>query len=553
MEQFINQIKEFTQDGVLGFYTGYEVITIFGFAKDISLFNVFTLIVAVEGNINKYQDPKILNPKPISLKFKGNTFKFGVVRYFIDDVTLMNSLPMTISENNWNASGQNLNINSLTPIAKVFAPSDMTDEVPLNKVLKNNFFTGSYVFELFDTSKSNLKMLYDESALLQELSDNINQYIPLKIASLSDRLGNIVIQLPITIISSDLSHQTTSDNLKLKVIWHKQANEYKRDLQYSMVREFDNLYMDAQFNDINDEDNIIDTVDNNTHKYIIWDKKYQIILSATTQISFIRQINFNSGMIGHEPRVFRIVENGKVKQVRTPIQSHSEMMIGESNLAENYQRKRIFDKEKSDLLKNKTFVQYKKGDYQLALSDIHHLIRLHGEKGVWLMDPYLSDEDVLNTLFYCTSSMADLRAITSLEQAPIPSKHYFYNTATISISKVYNQTFFADRYIQKRKLSKTQLLAFYGKSLNAKSGNKLGLKLEFRAKFKDFGWDFHDRFLIFPHHENGAFVWSLGTSINSLGNRHHIFQKISHGQMVADAFEDLWNQLDSQECLVWKS
>ena len=169
------------------------------------------------------------------------------------------------------------------------------------------------------------------------------------------------------------------------------------------------------------------------------------------------------------------------------------------------------------------------------------------------MDPYLSDEDVLNTLFYCTSSMADLRAITSLEQAPIPSKHYFYNTATISISKVYNQTFFADRYIQKRKLSKTQLLAFYGKSLNAKSGNKLGLKLEFRAKFKDFGWDFHDRFLIFPHHENGAFVWSLGTSINSLGNRHHIFQKISHGQMVADAFEDLWNQLDSQECLVWKS
>lgn len=47
-------------------------------------------------------------------------------------------------------------------------------------------------------------------------------------------------------------------------------------------------------------------------------------------------------------------------------------------------------------------------------------------------------------------------------------------------------------------------------------------------------------------------VWSLGTSINSLGNKHHIIQIVRNPQMIVDAFEELWDELDSEECLVWK-
>ena len=35
-------------------------------------------------------------------------------------------------------------------------------------------------------------------------------------------------------------------------------------------------------------------------------------------------------------------------------------------------------------------------------------------------------------------------------------------------------------------------------------------------------------------------VWSLGTSVNSLGNKHHIIQSVEHPQMMIDAFEELW-------------
>jgi hypothetical protein len=47
-------------------------------------------------------------------------------------------------------------------------------------------------------------------------------------------------------------------------------------------------------------------------------------------------------------------------------------------------------------------------------------------------------------------------------------------------------------------------------------------------------------------------VWSLGTSVNSFGKQHHILQKVPDGQLIADAFEDLWRELDQAQHLIWK-
>lgn len=67
------------------------------------------------------------------------------------------------------------------------------------------------------------------------------------------------------------------------------------------------------------------------------------------------------------------------------------------------------------------------------------------------------------------------------------------------------------------------------------------------------GWSFHDRFLIFPGSETGALAWSLGTSVSRLGMQHHILQRVDDGQLVADAFNELWNSLQGVENLVWKT
>jgi hypothetical protein len=83
--------------------------------------------------------------------------------------------------------------------------------------------------------------------------------------------------------------------------------------------------------------------------------------------------------------------------------------------------------------------------------------------------------------------------------------------------------------------------------------NLRGLRLEYRIKSGQAGWGFHDRFLIFPKADFHALAWSLGTSVNSLGTQHHILQRVDDGQPVADAFVDLWEQLDQPEHLIWKT
>ena len=83
--------------------------------------------------------------------------------------------------------------------------------------------------------------------------------------------------------------------------------------------------------------------------------------------------------------------------------------------------------------------------------------------------------------------------------------------------------------------------------------NNYGIKLEVRCQHGNYGFSFHDRFLIFISEENTAKVWSLGTSINSLGGAHHIVQEVNHPQHIVNAFEQLWNALDNKDCLVWNS
>lgn len=67
------------------------------------------------------------------------------------------------------------------------------------------------------------------------------------------------------------------------------------------------------------------------------------------------------------------------------------------------------------------------------------------------------------------------------------------------------------------------------------------------------GFAFHDRFLIFPHAEPEPLAWSLGISVNAMGKEHHIMQKVPNGRLIADAFQDLWDDLNQSEQLIRKA
>jgi hypothetical protein len=94
--------------GAIGFYDHIEVTEIVGFVDDPTKpVNIFTIIVAGEGDVEATVSPQFLNPGRIELA-KLKEWKFGVVRYrlpireleqLVSDITsrqVWSSFPMTV-------------------------------------------------------------------------------------------------------------------------------------------------------------------------------------------------------------------------------------------------------------------------------------------------------------------------------------------------------------------------------------------------------------------------------------------------------------------------
>lgn len=179
-----------------------------------------------------------------------------------------------------------------------------------------------------------------------------------------------------------------------------------------------------------------------------------------------------------------------------------------------------------------------------ALGDLRQLIRDHGAEGVWLWDPYLSADDVLHTLFHFPHEGVVLKALSGAQQV---AAHGYAGACKRKGADDGHGT------LRSSGSRSAKWVVDQAARLNEARGNCLGLALEFRARTGAAGWRFHDRFLVFPRTSKSALAWSLGTSVNSLGNEHHILQKVPNGQLIANAFSDLWDKLASQQCLVWKT
>ena len=536
-----------TQPHVLGFYTHFEATVVFAFPPgQREPINVFSLLVAEERLPTASEEPHYLNPERIVLRSLRD-WTFGIQRYVKPIADLMPAFDILYDSKTWRASGQPLQTAELVSIPTQFVRSDDFGAVPLNRVLKNNFWNGSHVFEWADANKATLQPLFDDPPRLQELSEAVRAFVPLSLASLSDRLGNIVLQLPVTVLIAKFGELRVSGDFTLSISWHPKATA--RPLPATCAMEYDEAI--PAFNSVSVEgpETLLPMHDGQgLHRCILWDDENHVLLAATGDMSFISQVVMNMQMLDPEPRVFTLPDgNGGEKTVRFGLTPKPvKITAGEpkSNPAGNWTQRRMYREETDQLLAERRFVQYKPVSgtqlHDEALDDVRYLINRHGEEGVWLWDPYLSAEDVIDTLFYCRFSGSELRALTAGNISPTegpPTRTRPSCLAQPEPSLSASAQFAAD---QRATLT------------NLKS-NLRGLHLEFRIRTGSAGWRFHDRFLIFPAADSAALAWSLGTSVNSLGRQHHILQRVDDGQRIRDAFAELWNMLDESEHLIWKT
>lgn len=524
------ELTKLTVPGILGFYTHFEITEIFALPKgEQSPINFFTILVGEDRPSATVNEPEYLGDR-ISLKSLPG-WKFGIKRYLrpVNDLlTLFNKFE---GHGIWDCSGLPLHTGKLAPIAPQFVPPDSIKSVPWNAVLKNNFWNGAYVLEWSDARKSALKPFFEKPARLQELSEKIGKHVPLRIASLSDRLGNIVVQLPATVLMATFGRLNATAEFFVDMAWHPKATA--RPLRATCDLDFDGMVSGYASHEITAPYTLLPVkAGEGVHQGFVWDDANQIILAATGASAFINTIGLNMYVAVSEPRVFTVPGDETQVPRRVSLTSTNKSTIGgPENPDAAWTRKRMYADETARLLAERLFVQYKPtqgeqdAEHQRALSDIRKLIVKYGEDGAWLWDPFLSAADILETLFYCPYVNADLRALTD---GSVPE-------------------------CSGEKITKTVFLARQREILTNLESNFYGLRLEYRAKTGQAGWNFHDRFLIFPRKEEGALVWSLGTSVNSVGKAHHILQRVDDGQRVMDAFVELWDALAQPSNLVWRT
>lgn len=521
------ELETLLQDGIVGFFTQFELIEILAYPPNSRTpINLFTLAIAGDDGLSALETGFLT--KRIALKsLKG--WSFGLHRQMLSIPKLLESLNVLKSEGTWLPASMPIGMGKLTPLQRQFVPANSLNDVPYNRVLKNNFGNGSLVFELIDPLKTDLAPLLSKSTSLLDLSEKISTAVPLHIGKLADRLGGISIQLPVEIIQSRFGRR--GGNYAVEVAWHPKATP--RDLSATVEVVYDETISGFGSVKFTDGDAII-TPDAGigTFRGHIWDPQNSILLSATDETAFINTISFGMGLMRHEPRVFQSnAYDSNLQDMRIQLVGHdTQSIVGDTSASDIRRpvRNRIYKEERTRLTEQRRFVQYNPKQHgaaterSRALGDVRSLIDQFGFKGVWLWDPFLAPQDVIDTLFYNKNFGSEMRALTALK-TPAGS------TTT-----------------------KEALKATYAALLQNLRSNFHGLNIEFRSSDGNNGWDFHDRFIIFPYLENGARAWSLGTSVNGLGKAHHILQEADNGQLIHDAFLELWDAVDQPTNLVWK-
>lgn len=510
----------------LGFYNCCEMTTMFLYNKEEKeTYNVFTIFV-FEERLTVRKSSQYLTEKCIKIT---DSFVMGIQRKVVStkDVRgLFEQLCKNRDSHSVDLGSGALRTGTLEGVPKVFVQQDGTREILLNRVLKNNFKNGSYLLEFFDSTKNIKSKLSAQK--MELLCNKIYKYVPVDLFTVSDRIGNFLFQFPS--INVNIEYESGENERKLK--YHVSLDErISAENQYQLQVEVESdqniIGFGTTYCEKNGTDLVFDVGDcSHICKTLLVDMKRQLIISRRESV-FMRVINTNmyiGSQFGNERVIYDASghEVTKIKvssvmkhQIREPIVRARERSI----------KARQYKKRVDDLYKWKEFRSYgstrQENEKEEVINDVIDLMKRANSGRVLLWDPYLSAEEILKTWYYTNAFGIAFMAITSAEIAE--KKH-------ISVPKWMEE----------------QRRIFEARS------NNYGINLEMRCQRGEYGYKFHDRFLMIEEENELPQVWSLGTSLNGVGTKHHIIQKIEHPKMIVDLFDQLWEQLEVPECLVWK-
>lgn len=546
-------LKELLEPGLLGNYTWFEAVEVIAFGpmqatSDVLVRNIFSIYVAEPGERPPKPNQMFLNEK--SKKLKGlEGWSFRVTKRPVGITELLACIEHYGHTGVWIPPNQNaLQIGRLVAAPPMFCPPDSRTEVPLNAVLKNNFWSGSYVIELKDEGKSTLTDLVREDALFEELSEWLTTMLPLDIARVPDRIGDVLFQIPSSALIAEF-RRPPGMPVDLRMAWHPAITARPVVGEYRV--EQDGLIASlARFEFPVGAASLDIPTTSGDLRFSVWDTQKQLLLAATAPLyapdgNWRVESYISTGI--EQPRRF------KVRGAANTVETHE---IGLTEPAGGWRRhwqprrpeevdwraRRELKARMKQLVASRRFIQYGNGnaspqdEHRRALEDIRQIIKTASQGAIYLWDPYLSANDVLNTLAFCTDAGTELWGLTSAKPSKKGSCDDKNDDGTDN-----EVTTAREDWIKAQQ--DTLNTAFIGPS---------NMKFEFRMSWGIQG-SFHDRFLMFPGLGRGRTrVWSLGASINHIGAQHCIVQEVAYPEPVLQAFKAFWDQSNQPEHLIWK-
>ncbi len=548
MQEWEVKLDQLTNSGVIGTYQYCEVDQIVLLDEGgNSAWNYFTH-VHFSSKYDTVAESVLLTP-PATLRKGLHLF---VSQYSIKKETFIDCVCSALSTGVWNYTDSKITagdkIDGAFPThAKFIAENDPTGSyynnvIPLEKSLYGSTFQGNYyVFEIYARGDRLKDLLRDKD--VKDIQKIIHKCkLNYRLDELSDRIGNIVCKFDIETLrttpkrlgehgmtySFELAPEITHGiNLRLHI-----EQEHDR-LLYEYVDELFSLHP-GEIVEKGVEPNQCKTtltVSDAESKLIL----FRAVADQSVYSSYYGQITPDY-IIATPIHQYRKVKVGG-REYNVPL--NGVKMVGEPPLlvemADTGERQQ---KWQDAFFKEQNYLRvYNVGQHNDALCDIRSIINkqlLWDLDEIRIVDPYLSPNDILNTVALCEKPGVRVCCLTDIH--------------TISHNKDAKAEILTD---DTQDAAFDEIRSSFQKQLEDGLGQDTDLQLSFRTVHGNNGSSFHDRYLILKYQLNKTRVWSLGTSVNSVGKSHHIIQIVESPMLIDNFFDEVWSQTNTDKCKIY--
>lgn len=516
--------------------------------KDNVCLNYFTHVLFSSG-FSEEESSVFLTDRPISIN---SEYKVLITKEKIARDSVLDILQNAAESQTWEWKEDKALLDDVFPMDLQFIPetdptgSKTSDStlVPIELALYgSNFSGGYYLCELFSAKTVLAKSLSTDDN--RKIQDEINKAkIGFNLESLFDRIGNIVCKIPMDIIRHKPVKLSPKRGIAGRFILENSCTE-PLECVLQIILESDHTIIETRVEEMvfSEKGEIREySIDPNrySNRIILSNKKSGIIY-----YSAVRDYSFGSNYyamstpprFGIQSSLKRIIViDGQDKEIElTNIAGIGEVSI-EKEIFEIEKRQHKWMTEYE--YKHHFFRSFVVGQENEAIQTVIDICNdrdlFWDLEEVWLVDPYLSADDILKTVVYCGKYGISIKCLTHI--AAING-----NRETRTETTTEGESLFET------------IVSRYNGILKNALGKQKDLKLEYRTVAGMTGISFHDRYLILKCGLNKSRAWSLGISVNSLGKSHHIIQIVQSPMDVIDTIDTIWNQSLREECLIFKN